>query len=106
MQQFVEPFRNAASALAVGATSVPVETQFGVHIIQVTGSRQGDISEADAKHDIARRLFRDAQGMESAQAAARLAIQRIQGGADIAVVANEMRASVKPRGHKRWCLQH
>lgn len=90
-QRLVEPFRNAMTALAVGATSAPVETEFGVHIIQVTGAREGDVPEADAKRDIARSLYREARAAELAQAAARDALTRVRGGADIAAVARALR---------------
>jgi peptidyl-prolyl cis-trans isomerase D len=90
-QRLVEPFRNAMTALAVDAISAPVETEFGVHIIQVTGAREGDVAETDAKRDIARTLFREARAAELAQAAARDALARIRGGADIATVARELR---------------
>ncbi len=90
-QRLVEPFRNAMTALAVNAISEPVETEYGVHIIQVTGAREGDVPEADAKRDIARTLYREARAAELNADAARAALARIRGGADIATVAREIR---------------
>lgn len=90
-QRLVEPFRNAMTALAVNAISQPVETTFGVHIIQVTGIREGDVPEAEAKRDIARTLYREARAAELVQAAARDALARIRGGASIDTVAREIR---------------
>ena len=37
--QFVPEFKTAVAALSVGEISQPVKTQFGYHIIQITGSR-------------------------------------------------------------------
>ena len=90
-QRLVEPFRNAMTALAVNAISEPVETEYGVHIIQVTGAREGDVPEADAKRDIARTLYREARAAELNAEAARTILARIRGGADIATVAREAR---------------
>lgn len=90
-QRLVEPFRNAMTALAVDAISQPVETTFGVHLIQVTGAREGDVPETDAKRDIARSLYREARAAELAQAAARDALTRVRGGATLDVVTRELR---------------
>ncbi len=89
-QRLVEPFRNAMNALALNAISEPVETEFGVHIIQVTGIREGDVPEADAKRDIARTLYREARAAELAAEAARATLARIRGGADLTVVGREL----------------
>ena len=37
--QFVEPFKTEAEKLAIGQLSQPVQTQFGFHLITVTGER-------------------------------------------------------------------
>lgn len=89
-QRLVEPFRNAMTALAVNALSEPVETQYGFHIIQVTGAREGDVPEADAKRDIARTLYREARATELIAEAARAALARVRGGADLTTVAREL----------------
>lgn len=91
-QRLVEPFRNAMTALAVNATSELVETTFGLHIIQVTGAREGDVPETEAKRDIARTLYREGRAAELAQAAAGEALARIRRGATIDAVAQELRA--------------
>jgi parvulin-like peptidyl-prolyl isomerase len=40
--QFVEPFKTEAEKLPVGQLSQPVQTQFGFHLITVTGERTFD----------------------------------------------------------------
>ncbi len=40
--QFVEPFKSEAERLPVGQLSQPVQTQFGFHLITVTGERSFD----------------------------------------------------------------
>ncbi len=92
-ERLVAPFRTAMNALAVNAISAPVETEFGLHIIQVTGAREGDVPEAEAKRDIARTLYREARAAELAGEAARATLARIRGGADIATVARDLRAA-------------
>jgi hypothetical protein len=56
-----------------------VETRFGYHIIKVIGQREGDISEEDAKQEIAERLYREARGTELAQQAATAALAELGG---------------------------
>ena len=90
-ERLVEPFRNAMRALAVNAYSEPVETQYGLHIIQVTGTREGDVAETAAKADIARTLYREARAAELNAEASRAALTRIRGGADLTTVAREIR---------------
>ena len=92
-ERLVAPFRTAMNALAVNAISAPVETEYGVHLIQVTGAREGDVPEAEAKRDIARTLYREARAAELAGEAARATLARIRGGADIATVARDLRAA-------------
>jgi peptidyl-prolyl cis-trans isomerase D len=92
-ERLVAPFRTAMNALAVNAISAPVETEFGLHIIQVTGAREGDVPEGEAKRDIARTLYREARAAELAGEAARASLARIRGGADIATVARDLRAA-------------
>jgi hypothetical protein len=47
-QQFVAEFEAAAQALAVGATSAPVQTQFGWHVIRVEAASYEALREAVA----------------------------------------------------------
>lgn len=90
-QGYVPEFTRAATALQVGQTSPVTETSYGVHIIQLLGTREGDVSEADGKRELARTLYREAFAEEQARAAAQAALGRVRGGADIATVGREVK---------------
>jgi len=79
-QGYVAEFTTAANALQVGGISPVTETQFGCHIIQLLGVREGDVSEVDGKRDLARTLFRDARAAELAQEAAAAALTALRAG--------------------------
>ena len=57
-----------------------VESPNGVHIVQVRGHRQGDVPEAEAKRELAERLYREARSSEMAREAAERALRDLRGG--------------------------
>ncbi len=52
--QMVPVFEKAAAALAVGAVSVPVKTEFGYHVILVTDKKKGPTLDFERVHDVIR----------------------------------------------------
>lgn len=78
--RMVPQFDEAQFALEVNAISDLIETRFGVHIIQVTGKREGDVPEAEAKREIAEGLYREERAGELAQEAATRALADLRGG--------------------------
>jgi hypothetical protein len=77
--------------LQPGQISEPIRSPLGVHLIQLLERRQGDITEAQAKHDIARELYEAARGAELANEAATHAQQLIsQPGASLDAVAAQI----------------
>jgi peptidyl-prolyl cis-trans isomerase C len=60
--QMVPEFEKAAASMKVGEISGPVKTQFGYHIIKVTGRKAGPVVDFDrVKEVIAQRLSGDRQ---------------------------------------------
>jgi peptidyl-prolyl cis-trans isomerase D len=66
--RMVAPFDEAQFATEVGQiTDHVVESQFGYHVIKVEGRREGDVPEAEAKREIAERLYVRARSSELAR---------------------------------------
>jgi len=81
--RMVAEFDEAQFAMEVGDLSDVIETQFGFHIIKVTGIREGDVPEDEAKRELADRLYRDSRSAELAEAAANDALETVRGGASM-----------------------
>jgi peptidyl-prolyl cis-trans isomerase D len=78
--RMVAEFDEAQFAMEPGEISDLVETQFGYHIIKVTGIREGDVPEDEAKRELADRLYREARAAELAEEAASDALSKVRGG--------------------------
>ena len=66
--RMVAPFDEAQFGTEVGQiTDHVVESQFGYHVIKVEGRREGDVPEAEAKHEIAEGLYARARASELAR---------------------------------------
>lgn len=57
-----------------------VETQFGFYVIKVTGRRQGDVPEAEAKRELAEGLYQEARAGELAHEEANRALAYLRDG--------------------------
>ncbi len=78
--RMVAEFDEAQFSMEVGDISDLVETQFGYHIIKVTGVREGDVPEEEAKRELADRLYREARAAELAEEAAADALSKVRSG--------------------------
>jgi peptidyl-prolyl cis-trans isomerase D len=79
--RMVAPFDEAQFATEVGQiTDHIVESQFGFHVIKVEGRREGDVPEAEAKLEIAERLYVRARASELAREEAVRALAYLRDG--------------------------
>jgi peptidyl-prolyl cis-trans isomerase D len=93
--RMVGPFEQAAFALAPGALSSIVETQFGLHIIKVEEKRaEGVESVAEARPKIVEALQKE-RGREQALHAAETAHDKLLDGADFKALAEELKQTIQ-----------
>ena len=64
----------------IGELSEVVETNFGYHVIKLTGVREGDVPEDEAKLELAERLYRDIRAAGLAREAAQAALAELHAG--------------------------
>jgi peptidyl-prolyl cis-trans isomerase D len=81
--RMVPAFDEAQFALSPGDVSEVVETQFGFHIIRVEEVREGDVPEAEAKREIAERLYREETAEGAARRAAEDALAKLKRGVSL-----------------------
>jgi len=79
--RMVAPFEEAAFGTEPGnVVENLVESQFGFHIIEVLGRREGDVPEDEAKRELAEGLYRTARASELAREAADRALAYLADG--------------------------
>jgi len=80
--RMVKPFDDAQFALTAGQVSDIVQSTFGFHIIKVEGVREGDVPVAEAKRELAERLYIEQHAAALAKAAAEKALTDLKSGAN------------------------
>jgi len=73
-------YDEVAFELPVGTVSDVVQTPLGFHIIEVLGTREGDVPEDEAKLELAEDLYREDVGVTRAREAAGEALERLRSG--------------------------
>ncbi|MFK7999859.1 MAG: peptidylprolyl isomerase [Polyangiales bacterium] len=76
-------FDDVAFEMEIGAISDVVSTPLGLHIIELVGKREGDVPLDEAKLELSRDLYIDAQSKVLAEQAAAQALEGLRSGVDI-----------------------
>jgi peptidyl-prolyl cis-trans isomerase D len=87
--RMVKPFEESAFSLKVGEISEPVRSQFGWHVIKVTEKQEAGVQPLDkvrAEVESALKLQKASENVKAVQDAI---AQDLEGGADLAAVANK-----------------
>lgn len=95
--RMVAPFEQAAFSHEEPAVhDSVVESQFGFHVIEVLGRREGDVPEADAKREIAEGLYREARAGELAREEATRALAYLREGHTTDELNEQLRSNWRP----------
>jgi peptidyl-prolyl cis-trans isomerase D len=78
--QMVAEFDEVMFALEPGTVSDVVETKDGLHIIKLEAFREGDVSLAEARDEIAEKLYRKSQGEDLAKSKGEELLAKLQAG--------------------------
>ncbi|MEY4579122.1 MAG: hypothetical protein RL701_3825 [Pseudomonadota bacterium] len=92
--RMVKPFDDAQFALAPGQLSELVRSNFGFHIIKVDGVREGDVPVAEAKRELAERLYLERHSSDLAKIAAEKALAQLKAGTS----ADDLNATLVAKG--------
>lgn len=93
----VKPFEDALFELQPGKTSEIVESQFGLHIIQLESILEGDAAEARAKRDTAEALMLAKEGEALAAETAKKVLAAAQGGQSLEDALKEALAELEKK---------
>ena len=88
--RMVKPFDDAQFALKPSDISDIVQSQFGFHIIKVEAVREGDVPVAEAKHELAEKLYVDRKASELAKTAAQHALADLKAGKSVDELNGEL----------------
>jgi peptidyl-prolyl cis-trans isomerase D len=94
--RMVKPFDDAQFALKPGEVSDIVTSNFGYHIIKVEGVREGDVPLAEAKRELAEKLYLDRHAADLAKSAADAALAGLKAGKSADELNGELAG--KPKG--------
>jgi len=89
--RMVGPFDEAQFELEIDEISDLVETRYGFHIIKVTGKREGDVPEEEAKLELAERLYRESEAEAMARREAEEALAALRSGTSMDELAAQLR---------------
>ena len=98
--RMVKPFDDAQFALKPSDISDIVQSTFGFHIIKVEAIREGDVPVAEAKHELAEKLYLDRKSAELAKTAANQALAALKAGKSPDDLNTELAGSAAAAGDK------